>query len=202
MISEPTLQNKLCPQNDCNSLTNGFCEDKTSANYTNGHAALYNTVDHLKEENSTENDYTSLETSLETDTSGLLMNFQSLVNNYVQSLTDYKTSCLAKFKQEVLKVETNENCFGLLDLVNSLNGDDLNEKIKNFVNLKRKLEEHLAKLTRQLQQERERTKQFSEKSPVDLNNLNKLNLENLNLNKLDDNDEDSGKRVTQLFLRL
>lgn len=123
----------------------------------------------------------------------MLVNFQSLVNSYVQSLTDYKVSRLEQFKAEVLKVEAGPNCFALLDLVNSLNGDDLNDKIKNFVSYKRKLDEHLSKLARQLKQEKERVKQFSERSPIDLNNLNKLNLESLNLNKLDENEEDSGK---------
>lgn len=154
-------------------------------------------LDDLKEENSTENDFSSLET----DSNGLLINFQSLVNNYVQSLTDYKVTKLEQFKREVLKVESGQNGFGLLDLVNSLNGDDLNDKIKNCVNYKRKLDEHLSKLARQLKQEKERVKQFSERSPIDLNNLNKLNLESLNLNKLDDNDEDSGKsHFNVLFL--
>ena len=51
----------------------------------------------------------------------------------------------------------------------------------------------MAKLARELKQEQERAKEFSQRSPVDLNSLNKLNLDSLNLNKLDDNDEDSGK---------
>ena len=184
-----TSQNKLCPQSNSSSLTNGFRqngfhEDKPTRD------AFVNAANHSGEDQSTENDFCSLET----DTNGLLTNFASLVNNYVQSLTDYKASKLEQFKQQVLKVgEAGQNCFGFLDLVDSLNGDDLNEKIKNFVNYKRKLENHLAKLARELKQEQERAKEFSQRSPVDLNSLNKLNLDSLNLNKLDDNDEDSGK---------
>lgn len=176
-------------------MTNGFHDDRPASSYQNGYSLSHaDEVNYLNEKNSAENDFCSLETSLETDANGLLTNFQSLVNNYVQSLTDYKASKLEQFKQEVLKMEADGNGFDFLDLVNSLNGNDLNEKIKNFVNLKRKLEEHLAKLARQLKQEKERAKQFSERSPIDLNTLNKLNLDNLNLNKLDDNDEDAGKR--------
>ena len=123
----------------------------------------------------------------------LLINFQSLVYSYVQSLIEFKSSKLAKFKQEVLKIESNANCLNLISLVSNLNGACLNDKIKNFINYKRKLEDHLNKLTMQLKEEKVRTDKFSQKSPIDLNklNLDKLNLEKLN--KLEDNEEDTSK---------
>ena len=143
--------------------------------------AQSNGIDYLKDDD----DFASLEA----DKNELLTNFQSLANDYVESLIDYKVNKLDKFKQEVLKIESTDNGLSLIDLVSNLNGENLNDKIKNFINYKRKLEERLCKLKSQMKGEKERTEQLSEQLPIDLSNLNKLNLENLKLNKLDDDEE-------------
>ena len=62
--------------------------------------AFVNVSNHSEEDQPTENDFYSLET----DTNGLLTIFARLMNNYVQSLTDYKVSKLEQFKQQVLRV--------------------------------------------------------------------------------------------------
>lgn len=152
-------------------------------------------MDYLKDD---ENELTGLDLTVGSDKSELLTNFQTLINDYVQSLTEYKVFKLDQFKTDVLKIEKNDDCFNLIKLVNNLNGSDLNDKIKNFVNYKRKLEGHLVKLSEQLKEEKKRTEQLNERCPIDLTNLDNLNLEKINLeksnlNKLDDNDEDSSK---------
>ena len=82
-----------------------------------------NGIDHLKDDDEF--------ASLEADKNELLTNFQGLANDYVESLIDYKVNKLDKFKREVLKIESTDNGLNLIELVSKLNGESLNDKIKN-----------------------------------------------------------------------